>query len=183
MDPPHKAGVAQPQNRHQPHQVTGQFINIVKLQRFPSPLIKLRRVITLSSSASSLQAIENALIAIVAGHPAVAERTIASHPMAAGFILTEGQDDMQMMLAPLNIAGRKPEIFANKMIEIELRRQEQRQRIQQAGFTQAFSPISTLFCSSINDKRLMPRKPTISTRSRCICPPLGGDYLLQLSAV
>ena len=55
--------------------------------------------------------------------------------MATGFIFTEGQDDMQMMLAPLNIAGRKPKIFPNKMIEVELRRQEQRQGIQQAGFT------------------------------------------------
>lgn len=95
----------------------------IKLQRFPFTINKAAQghhAVVIGKLP--LQAIENALIAIVAGNPAAAERTIASNPMATGFIFTEGQDDMQMMLAPLNIAGRKPKIFPNKMIEIELRR-------------------------------------------------------------
>jgi hypothetical protein len=83
VDPPHKARVAQPQNRHQPHQVTGEFINIVKLQRFPSPSIKLRRVITLSSSAPPPGDRKRA-DSHRRRNPAAAERTIASHPMAPG---------------------------------------------------------------------------------------------------
>ena len=122
VDPSHKAGVAQPQNRHQPHQVTGEFINIVKLQRFPFTVNKTTQ--GHYAVVIPLEAIENALIAVVAGHPAVTERAIASHSMAAGFILTEGQNDMQMMLASLNIAGRKPKIFPNKMIKVKLRGQE-----------------------------------------------------------
>jgi len=136
VDPPHKTGIAQAQHRHQPYQVTGELINIFKLQRFPFAVNKAAQSHhAIIIGKLPLQAVEHSLIAIVAGYPAFAERPIAADPMAARFIFTEGQNNMQMTLAPLNIPGRKPKIFPNKMIEIELRRQEQRQGIQQAGFT------------------------------------------------
>ncbi len=53
-----------------------------------------------------------------------------------------------------------------KPIQLLLRRSSKRQRIQQAGFTQGVSPSNSVLSSSIRDSRLMPRKPTISIRSR-----------------
>ena len=38
-----------------------------------------------------------------------------------------------MVFAPLDVARGKPEIIANKVIKIELRRQKQGQRIKQTG--------------------------------------------------
>ena len=40
-----------------------------------------------------------------------------------------------MLLAAVDIAGRKPEIIMNEVIQIAFGRKQQRQRIQQAGLT------------------------------------------------
>ena len=135
MNPPHKARVAQAQHRHQPHQVAHQLVNVGQLQRLPFAVDKAAQGHHAAVIRQlALQAIKNALIIVLAGHPAVAQRAKTPHPIAAGLVFAKGQDDMQMMLAPLNIAGRKPEILALKRVQLRLRRQQQRQRIKQAGF-------------------------------------------------
>ncbi len=174
MDTPHKARVAQAQHRHQTHQVSGQIINILNRQRFAFAIDKApqgHHAVVIGELA--FQTIEHPMITIVTRYPAALKRTKTPDPMAPRFGFTEGQDNMQMVLAPPGCRPGKPEVIAYKVIKIELRGQKQGQRIKQTGLPTRFSPIRTLFCSSINDKRLIPRKPTISTRSRSISPPLN----------
>ena len=125
MNAPHKARIAQTQNRHQPHQVAHHFVNIVQRQRLASTVDKAaQRHDAVIIGQFAFQAIKNALIAILAGYPAIAQRTETAHPMMAGLILAEGQDDMQMMFTSLDIARRKPEIIAHEVIELKFRRKQ-----------------------------------------------------------
>jgi hypothetical protein len=73
------------------------------------------------------------MITIVTRDPAALKRTKTPDPMAPRFGFTEGQDNMQMVLASLDVARGKPEVIAYKVIKIELRGQKQGQRIKQTG--------------------------------------------------
>jgi hypothetical protein len=105
MDAPHKARIAQAQHRHQAHQVSGQLINILQRQRFAFAIDKApqgHHAVVIGELA--FQAIEHPVIAIIAGHPAALKRTETPDPMAAWFRFAEGQDNMQMVFAPLDVA-------------------------------------------------------------------------------
>ncbi|ESB01539.1 hypothetical protein HMPREF1619_02216 [Klebsiella pneumoniae 909957] len=134
MDAAHKARIAQAQHRHQTHQVSGQLINLLQHQRFAFTIDKApqgHHAVIFGELA--LQAIEHPVIPVIARHPAALKRTETPDPMAAWLRFAEGQDNMQMVFAPLDVARGKPEIIANKVIKIELRRQKQGQRIKQTG--------------------------------------------------
>ena len=167
MDAAHKARIAQAQHRHQTHRCRASSSISSSTNASPSPSIKLRRSSRCHLRRARPPAIEHPVIPVIARHPAALKRTETPDPMAAGSVSRKVRIICKWCSRPGCRPG-KPEIIANKVIKIELRRQKQGQRIKQTGLPHAFSPIRTLFCSSINDKRLIPRKPTISTRSRSI---------------
>ncbi|CDN05793.1 conserved hypothetical protein [Klebsiella quasipneumoniae subsp. similipneumoniae] len=134
MNAPHKARVAQAQHRHQTHQVSGQLIDILQRQRFAFAIDKTAQghhAVVIGEFA--FQAVEHPVIAIITGHPTALKRTETPYPMAPRLGFTKGQNNMQMVLASLDVARGEPEVIANKVIKIELWRQKQGQRIKQTG--------------------------------------------------
>ena len=73
----------------------------------------------------AFQAIKNAVIAILARRPTGFQRTIATHPVTTRLGFTKRQDNVQVVFPALYIARREPEILADKMIQVWLRRQQQ----------------------------------------------------------
>ncbi|SAI05907.1 Uncharacterised protein [Enterobacter hormaechei] len=79
--------------------------------------------------------------------------------MAAGLGFAEGQNDMQVFLAPVDIPRRKPEVIMNEVVQVLFGRKQQRQGIQQAGFTPGVFAYQDVVLFQLQRQAVNPAKP------------------------
>ncbi|SVK49686.1 Uncharacterised protein [Acinetobacter baumannii] len=131
-----KARVAQAQNRVDADDGVGQLFDMVQLKGVAVGVEKTapgahRAVI----GQLAFAAVVNAAQAVFPLDPQRRQMAVARQVRVADVFLAEGEYHLQVALFGRLLPGGKMEVVRFKSIQFLLRRQQQRQRIQQAGFT------------------------------------------------